>query len=260
MAEPDLPLVPHRVLAAFRLAGNGQPLAGGTVTSVRVGDVVLKPTDDPGGARWLAELLSTLAPDGVRTPQPIRAADGRWVVAGWTASVYLAGVQQRGRWAETVEAGRRLHLALADLPRPQLRHPRTHRWAAADRIAWGTEETVLDGFGNRLLAHRAPLDLPRQLVHCDLAGNVLFHDPESPAVIDLSLYWRPVPYADAVAVVDALLWYDADDEVLDLVDHPDARQLLIRALVFRWASELGWEHGGARTPMEVWQRVARLIG
>ncbi len=235
VAADDDPLVPMFVTQAFGLTGRPRALAGGTGRSVRVGDVVLKPVDDPAEAIWLAELQHDLHSDNVRTPRPRHSKDGRWIVDGWTASSYLPGSEQRDRWAETIAAGRHLHSALADVPRPDLVDARIHRWAVADRLAWGVTDSDL---AERLTAMREPLDLPSQLVHCDLSGNVLFHDGEPPAVIDLSLYRRPVPYAEAIVAVDAFLWYEAGPGVLDLIEHPDARQLLIRAALFRWACEL----------------------
>lgn len=55
-----------------------------------------------------------------------------------------------------------------------------------------------------LLAAVRPVRLPSQLVHGDIAGNVLFAAGQSPAVIDFSPYWRPPGYALAVAAVDLL--------------------------------------------------------
>lgn len=69
------------------------------------------------------------------------------------------------------------------------------------------------------------LDLPSQVVHGDLSGNVLFADGAPPAVIDLTPYWRPAAFAAAVVVVDALVWGGGDPSLLRRVDH----QLLLRA-------------------------------
>lgn len=254
-----MPAIPEPVLAAFGVTGWPEALPGGMGQSVRVGDVVLKPAGDEPEASWLAQLQRDLRPADVRTARPLPAIDGRWVVDGWVAAAYLPGRAEPGRWAEIIAAGRALHAALRDEPRPSLLGKRMHRWAHADRVAWGEADQDLGPLGRALTGRYAELDLPGQLVHCDLAGNVLFHPTEPPAVIDLSLYWRPPPYAEAIVVVDALLWYDAADVILDLMDHPDARQLLLRALVFRLACERSPDHDGARTPEHRWTRVAALI-
>jgi prepilin-type processing-associated H-X9-DG protein len=110
---------------------------------------------------------------------------------------------------------------------------RTDAWARADRIAWG--EQPADGFERvpevaHLLAARTAVSAPNQVIHGDLSGNVLFADGQAPAVIDLSPYWRPMEYASAIVMVDAVLWYGADVGLLSVVG--DA-QLLVRALLFR---------------------------
>lgn len=253
---------PPAVLAAFGLAEPPQSLPGGMGQSSRAGDVVLKPTGDEAEAAWLAELQDRLRPNAIRTPRPVRAYDGRWVVDGWTAAAYLPGVEQPGRWAETMAAGRALHAALADEPAPPFMAGRTHRWARADRVAWREAPSEIDVHPMRLLTDRySGLYLPVQLVHCDLAGNVLFHDVQPPAVIDLSLYLRPPAYAEAVVAVDAMLWHGADSSVLDLVRHPDATQLLLRAAVFRLELAYSPEHQGPRDPIEAYEKLAdRLAG
>lgn len=247
------------MLAAFGSTGRPEALSGGTGSSVRVGDVVLKPAGDEPEATWLAKLQHELRPADVRTPRPLRATDGRWVVDGWTAAAYLPGAERPRRLADVITASRHLHTALADVPRPYFLDRRTHRWALADRVAWGETTADLGPLGRRLEAGQRPLHLRRQLVHCDLSGNVLFHDAEPPAVIDLSLYWRPVPYAEAIVAVDALLWYGAGPDVLKLVEHDDATQLLRRAAVFRLCTDLSPEHLGERTPIATFERLADLL-
>ncbi len=59
-----------------------------------------------------------------------------------------------------------------------------------------------------------------------------------PAIIDLSPYWRPVGYASAIVVADALLWEGADAGVLGAVDHVnDFDRYLVRALIFRLVAD-----------------------
>ena len=81
--------------------------------------------------------------------------------------------------------------------------------------------------------------LPRQLIHGDLGGNVLFAGASPPAVIDFSPYWRPPGLALAVAAVDALTWSGADPAILDALDgEPELDQLLARAHVGRLVTEV----------------------
>lgn len=216
---------------AFGLTGTPTSLPGGQGTSVRVGDVVLKPVVDVVEATWCAEVFDQLAEEGFRVGRPVQALDGRWVVDGWVAAHYLSGTDAAPDWPTVRAAGRAFHAALAAVPRPDFLDQRTHLWAVADRVAWGrtTVEVRSDlaPILGELLARMEPLEVEEQLIHGDLAGNVLTGEP--PGILDFSPYWHCVDYADAQVVVDALLWHDAPW----LLSAGVEQQLLLRALVFR---------------------------
>jgi uncharacterized protein (TIGR02569 family) len=241
--------VPAQVRAAFGLTGEAVPLTGGQGSSIRIGDAVLKPVDgaveETGWAAGIAERLGS--GPGFQVPRPLRATDGRCVVDDWCGAEYLPGEPgPAGRWDELLAAGRAFHAALRDEPRPGFLSGRTHRWAMADRVAWGEESATqievapgLRSVLGELTARRRPVGEARnQLVHGDLAGNVLFPAGGDPVVIDFSPYWRPVGFAEAVVVVDGLLWYGAPDELLERgAGDPGWFQVLLRALIFRLGAE-----------------------
>jgi uncharacterized protein (TIGR02569 family) len=109
-----------------------------------------------------------------------------------------------------------------------------------------------------LIECRRPVDVPAQIVHGDLIGNVLFAPGRPPAVIDWSPYWRPPAWAYAVAVVDALCWHDARPDVLDRWAHlPDWGQMLVRALIFRIGT---WDAAAWRAqPESAYRPVVDLV-
>ena len=153
--------------------------ARGEGTTWQVGDVVLKPAADPQGASWCAELFAGLEGPGFRVPRPRRTVAGAWLADGWAAWERVEG--EPGpveHWPGLIAASRAFHAALADVPHPGWLRGRRDRWAVADRIAWGEASVVvapgLQGLVDDLVAARAPVELPSQLVHGDLAGNVLF--------------------------------------------------------------------------------------
>jgi uncharacterized protein (TIGR02569 family) len=85
-----------------------------------------------------------------------------------------------------------------------------------------------------LIQARRPISLVSQVVHGDLPGNVLFADGLPPAIIDWPAYWRPTPWASAVAVVDALCWYGASPDLAARWSQlPEWDQMLVRALIYR---------------------------
>ena len=241
--------VPPSVRAAWGLVGEVERLDGGQGTSVRVGPIVLKPQPDEVLVAWQAQLCHRISATGFRLPPPVPARDGRLVVDGWSATAHVGGEPvpeddpSASSWLPVLAASRAFHTALADEPRPPFLDRRDDRWARADRIAW--HEADPDSVGPRsreLIAGMGGLvddeGLPRQMVHGVLSGNVLLADPTPPAIIDISPYWRPAAYADAVVVVDALLWWSTDPALAQLsrpttVSSVQWRSLLTRALVFR---------------------------
>ena len=268
-------LLPTQVRAAFGLTGPAVAVDGGQGTSVAVDGLVLKPDSDPDHVSWLAQLCARIEQVGFCLPAPVAALDGRHVVDGWSATRLVIGhpIEDDDRteasWSRLLDVARAFHRALAREGRPAFLDERTHRWAVADRFAF--HPARLSGTRRGSVAHRGshPSDvavppdpstsligpggaqlieqyqhllvdetLPSQLVHGDLSGNVLFGGSGAPAVIDVSPYWRPAAYADAVVMVDAFLWWQVDAGMLRQMQPPQLDvdrwvSLLARAGVFR---------------------------
>ena len=67
-----------------------------------------------------------------------------------------------------------------------------------------------------------------------MTGNILFDETLPPAIIDLSPYWRPAEYANAIIVVDSVVWEGAPDTLLDFLGNShEIHQLLVRASMWR---------------------------
>jgi uncharacterized protein (TIGR02569 family) len=243
---------PSDVLVAFGVRDRPAALPGGRGTSWRAGATVLKPLDMPQEAlAWQDQVLRAIPTvTAFRVAAPVRSADGRLVVSGWTAWAYLEGRHQPGRWPEIVAAGRLFHAATGCLPRPGFLSERTDWWAAGDRVAWG--ESPIQPYEDldtirALTAALRPVEARPQLIHGDLTGNVLFHQDLPPAVIDLSPYWRPRAFADAVVVADALCWEGAGADLVAAVSvgTPEFGQCFVRALIYRIVTDR--LAGGERT-------------
>ena len=240
------------VIAAFGSEGEPVLLAGGRGLAWRVGDLAFKPADlATDQLVWQADVLPTVEARDVRLSFPHRAVGGELVVDGWTTWTYLPGEHRPGRWLEVIDVGDRFHQAVVGLARPAFIDARTDPWAIGDRVAWG--EAPIDPYLGvphiaRLAGLRRPVDARSQLIHGDLTGNVLFADGLPPAVIDLSLYWRPPAFATAIVMADALVWEGADESLLESVADVDhIGQMLIRALIYRLiaAVEGGFENDDA---------------
>lgn len=224
---------PPHVLDAFGVAAEPEPLAGGRGRAWRCGELVLKPLDAAvEEVEWQGRLFEGIRAEGFRLSRLRGVADG-W--CGWE---YAAGEHRDRAWPEVIAVGESFHAALAGVPRPAFLDRRTNHWAVGERVAWG--ELPAADFAHvkhlpRLAGALRPVDQSAsQLVHGDLTGNVLFAPGLPPAVIDFSPYWRPVGFAAAVVVGDALLWEGADETLLAAVAHVgDFPQFLLRALIFR---------------------------
>ena len=240
----------ERVLDLFAVPGDVQPLPGGRGASVRAGDLVLSPDRDREVCAWLNPVLARLAvrlderpgrsPRDLRIAMPVPARDGEWVVDGWGASRWEPGTSVCSDLDVLLATGRLLpaQLASAVPARPGGLSRRRDRWARAEREAF---EGSPGGPGRvRLLAAQRedpPLG-PDQLVHADLAGNVLLDAAGAPVVIDLSPAWRPARWAEAVCVLDAVMWLAAPaDRMEDWTTGAD-RQAMLRAALFRLLSDV----------------------
>ncbi|AFA74384.1 hypothetical protein GPOL_c33720 [Gordonia polyisoprenivorans VH2] len=251
---------PEHVLNTFGLTAH-PPIAMGErwVGGWRVGEVVLSLVPDHARAAWSASVRENLYVEGLRIARPFRATDGRYVVSGWRADTYIAGVPEP-RHDEVVSVAERLHEAIAGLERPRFLlqqpappHTDVDVFAAADRAAWEdtpmrsaraagmSEPTSPDGQESieilkTLATLRKNVDLPSQVVHGDLFGTVLFAGAAAPGITDIVPYWRPASWAAAVVVVDSLAWGGADDDLVQRwSDEPEWPQMMLRATMFRLA-------------------------
>ena len=159
------------------------------------------------------------------------------------------------------------HAAVAHLPRPAFLDHRDDPWSFGDRVAWdgvaprGEPETVT--LVERATTRLEPVDLPVQVIHGDLGGNVL-RDGDRAGVIDWPAYYRPKAWALAVVATDAVCWEDADPSLLDLwSDGPAWPQLLLRAVIYRVATRGHNEVTGARPGSDAYvdheARILRLV-
>lgn len=234
----------RQVLTAFGVtAAEPRAVDGGQGTTWRAGKVVMKPTGNPAEAQWRADVLASVEETAeFRVARPVQTKGGRWLVDGWEAWQVVPGREDRGRADDVVRAGNAFHRAMASLPRPVFLDTRDDPWTHGDRMAW--EEIPLAGSDvvmsllEPLATSRRPVDLPAQPVHGDLLGNVLFAAGRPPAIIDWAVYYRPVEWAAAVAVCDALTWYNASADIIARWAHlAQWRQMLIRALIYRIATD-----------------------
>lgn len=231
------------ILDAFGTVGPPEKLTGGEHGAWRAGDVVLKAADiSEEQLGWQSSLYERLDGQGeFRVPQAVRSRDGRLLVDGWCAMTFLRGRHERGRWLDIIAVGTAFHDAVASEPAPAFLLERTDPWAIGDRVAWGElgkDDVPETKHLEPLLTALDEITARSQLIHGDLAGNVLFDDRLPPAILDLSPYHRPAAFASAIVVADALVWEGAGDELLGAFDADRGfAQHLLRALIYRLVTD-----------------------
>lgn len=255
-----------RVLDLFAVPDAVEPIPGGHGLGVRAGDLVLNPDRGGAGDPRLRPVLARLAVrldqaparPGVRIAMPIPARDGSWSVDGWIASRYEPGTTACSDLPVIRAAGRLLHAHLAiEVPRPLPgMTPPSGRWADADRVAFGAPcPPGLDTRVAALVTH-AQSHAGRggasteQLVHTELAPNVLLDPTGTPVILDVAPAWRSPGWADALCVLDWVLlghgWPVSPAEMTS-TEVSD----LLRAIVFRVLTDPAPDIGAYRRVLAV---------
>lgn len=223
---------PPEVLDLFAVPDDVEPVPRGAGTSFRAGDLVLSPGRDAAVAEWLNPALARLSvrlderPErrrrDLRVALPVPARDGSWVVDGWGATRHEPGATACRDLDVTLAAGRVLHAQLAATVRtrpPRLLHcddlPTT---AVVRQVASLLDTTDLGS---------------DQLVHADLAGNVLLDSSGAPVVVDVVPAWGSVVWAEALVVLDCVVSHDAPRDVLGAWTKGARQQAMLRAVAWR---------------------------
>lgn len=227
-----------QVLNAFSVDEKPIQLFGGQHTSYRAGNLVLKPVENPEETNCLADLTSKILEKGFRIARPVKSKDDKWVFEGWKANKFVKGREAKKRWNEKLSVCRKFHEALIGFPKPTFLEKMDNPWAIADKMVWGglpmKYGDKLKPSMHRLVKLIKPINPTNQIIHGDMTGNILFYPLTPPAVIDLSLYWHPAKYAEAIIVVDSIVWYNAPDSLMDKLGNTDQiNQLLVRAIMWR---------------------------
>lgn len=213
---------------------------------------MLSPGRDPQVSAWLNPLLARLAvrlderpgrrPRDVRIAMPVPARNCEWVVDGWGASRYEPGTTACHDVDVLLATGRVLHAELDSVVRsqPHVILQRTDRWAEAARLVFEHPDRIsaASPIVRRLVDELVDASIgPDQLVHGDLAGNVLLDARGAPVVIDMAAYWRPVRWAEAVCALDAVVGLGAPVTAMSRYGAGEERQAMLRAALFRLLSD-----------------------
>jgi len=233
-------LLSREILDSFGLQGEAVPLEGGQNTSVKVQNAVLKPSENEQHDEWVLGIMHGLQPRDYRVSRPIPARNGSFVSGGWTCSRFEPGTEVQGCLEQKLKVARLFHRDLASIPYEGFSEP-DHPWSRGHRIAWQTEGLpagfpvpVRDFLAGLLGKVKRSGEYPVQLIHGDLAGNILFDETLGPLIIDFSPTVAPQAYAEAILVCDGIAWQGCPLSDLGLLPNDSHyREMLLRAVIFR---------------------------
>jgi hypothetical protein len=234
-------IIEQDVLNAFNLCGDIIKLNGGQNTSVLVNDYVLKPVgNDELYCEWLLHIITNISPEGYRLSKPLLSTQGTFVYNGWCCTHYEIGEHRKGNLEEKLKVSRLLHNDLANLNYQNV-PPVINPWSKSHLIAW-QKESIPHNISKKAVQVLEELlfkvelrdEYKVQIVHSDLAGNILFDESLCPLVIDFSPTVAPVEYAEAILVCDSIAWHGSSISEIYLINHNEySKEMILRAIIFR---------------------------
>lgn len=232
----------REILAAFGIAGRAEKLTGGQGQSIRIGDFVAKPVEEPDKYSWIGSVLELIPSQDVVISKPLRSLKGNFVEIGYGVTQFIEGKFYPGKIGEKIKTCRVLHNLLESISPPFQWSAWSSPWQWANEIAWDEIKLpeIADIRSIRLIEYiksgYKTINLPNQLIHSDLAGNILF-DRFNPVVIDFSPDFRPAAYAEILLITDSIAWHQQPLESLFITGYSEELviQLALRAIVFRLA-------------------------
>ena len=215
-----------------------QRLTGGQNESLKAGNLVLKPVHEPEKYLWLSECLNQIDFGDLHVAVPIKSSEGNYIENAIGATRYFDAQFFPDRLEEKLKTCRRLNSIICRIAKPPDFDSWENPWTKAQHLAWShscISEKELPAEIKVLLSMRTPLEMSNQLVHVDLAGNILFDKNDDPVVIDFTPGFYPKEYAEVLLLIDSMAWYGAPIEEFNLLDLNEdlQQQLILRAVIFR---------------------------
>ncbi len=228
------------IIQKFTDSHEYEKLSGGQNSSLKVGEIVIKPITDIERYIWIANEIESLASPSIMIAKPIRSKNGNWIENGYGASQYITGKYYDHKIREKIKAANLFHKVVANIEKPSKFDLWESPWSLSSRVAWEEIELPQSFYSHgrkviaTLLKQYKNITFETQLIHSDLASNFLFNSGK-PIVIDISPDFRPVEYANTLLVTESIAWRNESLESLNHLKFPSLlrKQLILRAIVFR---------------------------
>ncbi|NHA06157.1 hypothetical protein G7092_20275 [Mucilaginibacter sp. HC2] len=224
-------------LLKFSKDNNIQKLTGGQAESFLIGQHVIKPVHDVKEYLWIAQALENLDLTEINLAKPACSLHGNYIEDGFGATSYFENKGHLYDVETSIRLCRKLNQILQKVTKPAaLFSDLNNPWKKANFLAWhGKANKTFPNELRFLMSLRVDIDLDEQLIHMDLAGNILINELNETCVIDFTPGFYPKEYAEAIVLVDSVSLYQAPISVLNEInlDKKIAFQLILRALIFR---------------------------
>lgn len=234
-----------------------QVLKGGQNESIKVGDLVIKPVHEKEKYLWLSEVLGEINFENLRVATPLKSKGGNFIEDSFGATPYFEAQFYNSKLEEKLDACRELNSKVAGIRKPKEYNKWESPWTKAQSLAWSHKisSPLLPKEIEELIRLRTTLNLPEQLIHVDLAGNILFDEEGNPIIIDFTPGFYPKEYSEVLLLIDSIAWYQASMEALHLLNlEKDIQdQLILRALIFRLSVPL-FLHTDPKNKIEDFQK------
>lgn len=226
------------IVKLFLLEGEGIPLIGGQGDSTKFKNKVLKKVGDIKNQQFLSEVIDQIIPKNYRLSKPIKSINNNYIEGFYCVSEYEKGEHNFSDYRKFLNVSIDLHKDLNEIKIqkfPKFNDP----WSISHRVLFNKEslpttiKKEMKDIIESLLKKLKPLNLPHQLIHTDLAGNILFDDKLGPLVIDFSPAYAPVEYAISIMICDLITWHGIDISIIDNLLQAFSYETLRYAILFR---------------------------
>ena len=242
-------------------------LPGGQNESVKAGDLVIKPVHEPKKYLWLSECLNEVDFEDLQVAIPVRSGAGNYIENAAGATQYYEAKFFDGRMERKLDTCRELNKKVFHISKPEDFASWESPWTKGQDLAWSFGDAVNFKIPEELrvlMNMREQIEIPYQLVHVDLAGNILFDIKGNPVVIDFTPGFYPKEYSESLLVIDSIAWYHGPIESLELLTiHGEFKtQLMLRSLIFRLSVPLFFDKCNAENyqrNLEGYKPIVKVI-
>lgn len=256
-----------KVAKLFNENSNIEHLSGGQNESVKVGRISIKPIHEIEKYIWISKLMGKLISKKILMSRPVKSKNGKWIEHGYGATEYIDGNFYEGRIEEKLKACNYLNDLLKNVKYPEQSYTWSSPWISASKVSWESEKIPTNSIKiakeliSSLQSKLQRIHLASQVIHTDLAGNILFNDAGTPVIIDFSPDYKPAIYAQVLLIIDSVAWHNENLSIIDQIscDETLKNQLILRAIIFRLCVPLYFDPTNENIFLETYNEFSEIL-